>query len=92
MYQQAIDTILGSRKLGVIKVVHVNGNTVGKRCKSRWQLARAADDSCSAIHEPKRLGVVLDQIGCFCSRTAECESQTIQNGFLAQLDDVAWNV
>ena len=91
--QQAVDSILGHRELRVIVVVGVDRQAIRKRRETGRQTQWAADDGAAAIgRDAKRSEIATHNVRAFRRGAGQRETEPVQHGTLAQVDDIGRNV
>ena len=74
-------------ELRIVKVVHVDGDTIGEGGEARGKPYRGSQHRRpSVLGKTEGFHVLLNESPGFSSRTAEGQSQTVQNGFLAEFE------
>ncbi len=91
--QQTVDPVLGDRELGVIVVIGMDSNRIGERGKSGCGLQGCASEGRSnhrrhPTRDSIRFEIGLHEFAGLSHRSAQGQSQAVQNRFPGQFKDL----
>ncbi len=92
MGEQPVHAVLGDGELGVVVVVGMDADSVGEGREARGHPHVGADDGRRAVRPAERGEMAADDLAALGDRAGQGQSQTVEDGFLAELDDLVRNV
>jgi hypothetical protein len=86
MHEQAIDAVFRGGELRVVVIVGVDGDAIDKGRETRGSFLGCSDDGGFTFANAETFDVALGDGAAFRAGARQCQSQTIEDRFLAQVD------
>ena len=92
MGEQAVDAVLGDRKLGIVVIVGMNRDAVGEGGETRRHFHAGADNGAAFVcRDAERFEIGAHDVAGFGGIAGEREPEAVEDGTLAQVHDRGGN-